>query len=133
MAYDLMLLADPGTERERVLRTLREADGVKQDPSLDNRFWLTTPQGEIQINMGTKDPVESVHVEFEIGDAALAERATLFSLDLGKKLDMRVEDMQYLHEIDESSLPALRRFWSEMRKPDFAEAGAGRKPWWRPW
>jgi hypothetical protein len=133
MAYDLMLLADPGTERERVLQTLQDSKGVRQDPSLDNRFWLTTPQGEIQINMGTKDPVESVHVEFEIGDAALAETATLFSLALGKKLDMRVEDMQYLHEIDESSLPDLRRFWSEMRKPDFAHAGASRKPWWRPW
>jgi len=133
MAYHLMLLADPGTERERVLQTLREAEGVRQDPALDNRFWLTTPHGEIQINMGTKDPVESVHVEFEIGDAALAEAATLLSLDLARKLDMRVEDMHYLHEIDETSLPALRRFWREMRKPELVEAGGARRPWWRPW
>lgn len=132
MAYDLMLLADPGTDRTRVLQVLGELPDLRPDPDLDNRFWLRCGAGEAQINIGTKDPVESIHVEFEIGNPELAEAVTRFSLDLAARLEMRVEDMQYLHEIDESSLPELRRFWAQLSAPRPVQAEA-RKPWWKPW
>lgn len=133
MAYDQMLLADPGTERTVVLQVLGELPGVRPDPELDNRFWLHLDAGEAQINIGTKDPVESVHVEFEIGKPDLAEAVTHFSLELAARLDMRVEDMQYLHEIDETSLPQLRRFWAEQAGRRPGAPPPVKKPWWKPW
>ncbi len=134
MQYDLMLLADPGPDRQRVLDALQRSIGVRADPELDNRFWMLHPAGQAQINIGTKDPVESIHLEFEIGDPALSESVTQYALSLATALEMRVEDMQYGHEIDETSLPALRSFWKEHRPPLLEEpAPAGKRRWWKVW
>lgn len=133
MPYDLMLLADPGTERQRVLQVLRDYPDILPDPELETRFWLRTSSGEAQINIGTKNPVESVHLEFEIGNPALSEAVTRRGLALAEQLEMRIEDMQFGHEISEASLPELRTFWKELSPaPPISEPGP-KKPWWRPW
>lgn len=128
-----MLLADPGTERTRVLETLQAAPDVRGDDRLENRFWLKTPHGEAQINIGTKDPVESVHVEFELGNPPLMDASTRRALELADALDMRVEDVQWGHEITTASLPELRKYWSTLGQRPTEAVPASRRPWWRPW
>lgn len=138
MAYDLMLLADPGTEREKVLQVLEALPELSRDPQLTDRFWLTLPRGKAQFNIGTKDPVESIHMEMDLGDTELMEAATRWTLTLAEQIDMRVEDVQWGHEVHLSSLPALREYWTELQRrlaPAAAGSGspAARRPWWRPW
>lgn len=133
MPYDLMLLADPGPERSRVLEVLNGAGDIRPDPELDNRFWLQTSAGEAQVNIGTKDPVESVHVEFEFGDPDLSEAVTRRALSLAEELEMRIEDMQFGYEIGPEDLPKLKQFWKELRPAAPVPEKAARKPWWKPW
>jgi hypothetical protein len=134
MPYDLMLLADPGPAREAVLHTLREAPEFRPDPEVETRFWLQTPHGEAQVNIGTKDPVESVHVEFALDRPALSAAVTRRTLELGEQLGMRVEDMQYGHEIALADLPRLQEHWEALaRRVAEAAQPAPRRPWWRPW
>ena len=133
MAYDLMLLADPGPARAEVLRLLGEAPDIRRDPALDNRFWLSTSHGEAQLNVGTKDPVESVHLEFELGHLPLMDAVTSRALELGRLLDMRVEDVQWGHEITTENLPQLRRFWTSLSERPHAAAAPAPRPWWRFW
>ena len=135
MSYDLMLLADPGTERAEVLRVLANAPDVRPDPGLDNRFWLKTAHGEAQINIGTKDPVESVHVEFEMGHPPLMEAAATRALELAEALTMRVEDVQWGHEVTMTDLPRLREHWAGMHRPRIGTdpAESTKRAWWRFW
>ena len=135
MSYDLMLLADPGTDRAEVLRVLTDAPDIRPDPALDNRFWLTTPHGEAQINIGTKDPVESVHVEFEMDSTPLMEAAATRALELADALSMRMEDVQWGEEVTPADLPRLREHWAGMRRPHIGaeSAGGAKRAWWRFW
>jgi hypothetical protein len=132
MAYDLMLLADPGPERGRVLRTLGGALDVRPDPQLETRFWLTTDHGRAQINIGTKDPVESVHVELEAASLPLMETVTGRALELAALLDMRLEDVQWGHEVTPDALPRLREHWRSSGPGSPASTPVDR-PWWRFW
>ncbi len=134
MAYDVMLLADPGPARTELLRVLKEAEQVRPDGDVESRFWLELPQGRVQINVGTKDPVESVHCLVERIDTALIESTTLWALELGRRLGMRLEDVQWGHEVSSADLPRLREYWSTLRPPVSVPAeGNTRRPWWRVW
>jgi hypothetical protein len=134
MAYELMLLADPGPARSEVLRALEEAPDVRRDPDLDNRFWLASPEGEAQINIGTKDPVESVHLEFEIGPEAQMEAVTRRALALAGRLGMRLEDVLWGHEVGSDSFPELREHWARLaNRPPVLAGAAEKRPWWRLW
>ena len=134
MIYDLMLLADPGTPREDVLRVLREAPDVRPDPNVENRFALATGHGTETINIGTKDPVESVHIEFPAGDLARMEAATSRALELAEQLEMRVEDVQWGHEVTRGGLPELVQFWKTRASADaLSSQPPARRPWWRIW
>src|SRR3712207_4458735 len=104
MAYDLMILADPGPQRQAVLSALAEDPRIQPDRELDTRFWLKTGHGQAQVNIGTKDPVESVHVELASTQPALLEAAARWALGLAERLEMRVEDVQWGHEVTPSSL-----------------------------
>jgi hypothetical protein len=131
MSYDLMLLADPGAERARVLQVLSEAADLRRDPQLESRFWLSTAHGEAQVNIGTKDPVESIHLEVGLGSLPLMENVAVRSLELARALDMRVEDVQWGHEVTAENFPQLVEHWKAGgRQP--AAVGEGR-PWWRFW
>jgi hypothetical protein len=131
MAYELMLLADPGPERAGVLERLGTAPDVRPDPHVENRFWLTTPHGEAQLNIGTKDPVESIHVEFEAGELPLMGTVTRWALDLAAHLGMRVEDCHWGREVTPANLPRLEEYWRSLGTTP-VEASA-RRPWWRFW
>lgn len=135
MAYDVMLLADPGPARPELLRVLKEAERVRPDGEVESRYWLELPQGSVQINVGTKDPVESVHCLVDRFDTALIEATTVWALELGQRLGMRLEDVQWGHEVSPGDLPRLREYWSTLRPPVTVPAGAGeqRRPWWRVW
>jgi len=134
MPYDLMLLADPGPPRSAVLAALEAAPDVRPDPAVETRFWLATPAGEAQVNIGTKDPVESVHLEFALDQPALSEAVTRRALELAATLEMRVEDMQSCLEITERDLPALRDHWEDVaRRARRGPPEAAPRPWWRVW
>ena len=133
MPYDLMLLGDPGTAREEVLAALGEAEDIRPDPDLDTRFWLNTPHGDAQINIGSKDPVESVHLEFGLESPPLMEAVTLRALDLSERLDMRLEDMQWGHEVHRDSLTRLAAHWQEVALRPAIPPKPARKPWWQVW
>ena len=135
MNYDLMLLADPGPDRAEVLRVLDSAADIRPDPDLEHRFWLQTPAGDAQINIGTKDPVESLHVEFPLANAPLRDRAAERSLELADALGMRVEDVVWGHEVTPANLPELKRYWTDPRPPAGAVAArsSADRPWWRFW
>lgn len=136
MSYDLMLLADPGPARETVLAVLRGQSNIRPDKRVETRFWMETPHGEVQLNIGSKDPVESVHCLIEERDLALIEAATQAVLALGDRLEMRLEDVQWGYEVTANDLPKLRDYWrDEMREPVRAplEESGPRRPWWRVW
>jgi hypothetical protein len=133
MLYDIMLLADPGPERAAVLRVMQEAPDIRPDSELSTRFWLATAHGEAQVNIGTKDPVESIHVEVETGSLLLMEAATRRALELSEGLEMRVEDVQWGHEVTLESLPRLREFWAGSGTEPARVPLEKRRPWWRPW
>jgi hypothetical protein len=136
MAYDVMLLADPGPERERVLSVLRDAGDIRPDPRLEHRFWLTTAQGEVRVNIGTKDPVESIHLETDALAVPLLEAVARRALELADTLEMRVEDVQWGHELTWSNLPELLTYAQRLAarpSPSHAGAGAAARPWWRFW
>lgn len=132
MPYDIMLLADPGPERSRVLETLGSAPDFTHDERLESRFWMKSSLGDVQINIGTKDPVESIHFTFEVNSEALAEAVTLRALELAVTLDMRLEDMQWGYEVGPSDLPALRVYWKDFFSRPPIEPPV-KKPWWKVW
>jgi len=131
VAYDLMLLGDPGAAREAVVQALSETAEIRRDPGLDTRFWLSTPHGEAQVNIGTKDPIESIHFEFELGSVPLMEAVAEVTLAFAEQLDMRVEDVQWGHEVTRQNLPDLKRHWLEQEIPQTSAASTSRHPWWR--
>jgi hypothetical protein len=141
MAYDLMILADPGPSRDAVLQVLNDDPRVSRDPDIETRFQLRTGQGGALISIGTKDPVESVHLETETDDAPLMEAGVRWALEFAGRLEMRVEDVHWGHEVTLVNLPDLRKHWaeqeSESRRAGGATRGAdaepGRRPWWRLW
>jgi hypothetical protein len=131
MVYVLMLLADPGTERERVQRVFDEAADIQPFPGQTNRYRLTVGGSEAELQIGTKDLVGSVHVEFDTGDAGQMEAIALRALELADQLDMRVEDVLWGDEITRANLGQLRAHWQQQGKPGAPPAAA--KPWWRFW
>lgn len=133
MTYDLMLLADPGTDRPRVLETIASTPDVTPDESLEDRFWLKAPEAEAQVNIGTKDPVESIHVTFELEELDRMEAVARWSLALAERLDMRVEDVQWGYEVTSDNLVGLRDYWQSLRDRSTLVADQARKPWWKLW
>jgi len=132
MVYVLMLLADPGTERERVHRVFNEAADIQPFAGQTNRYRLTVGGSEAELQIGTKDLVGSVHVEFDTGDVQQMEAIALRALDLADQLDMRVEDVLWGDEVTRSNMAQLRAHWQQHWKPG-APAPAAAKPWWRIW
>src|SRR5688500_5643169 len=133
MTYDLMLLADPGTDRARVLQTMAATPDLTPDQTLEDRFWLKSPDAEAQVNIGTKDPVESVHVTFELGDLDRMEAVTRRSLALAERLDMYVEDVQWGYEVTLDNLSELWEYWQSLQNRSTLVADQARKPWWKVW
>lgn len=130
MPYDLMLLADPGPPRDRVLEALR-ASGLEPDSSIETRFWLRAADTPVQVNIGSKDPVESVHYSLPAHEPSVLEAATRHALQLSRQLEMRLEDMQWGREISDADLEQLRGFWADWRPPDHSRQAPPRRPWWR--
>lgn len=128
-----MLMADPGTARERVLEVLGSAGDLRRDPALEDRYWLSTPHGEACVNIGTKDPVESIAVEVGETDPPLLEAVTVRALELAAELEMTVSDVQFGHEVSRTALPEMRRFWATMNEEPVAATTGSSKPWWRFW
>ena len=133
MTYDLMLLADPGTDRARVLQTLAETPNLSPDASHEDRYWLKASDCEAQVNIGTKDPVESIHVTFELEAVDRMESVARWSLALAERLDMRVEDVQWGHEVSADNLAGLRDYWHSLQNRSTLVADQARKPWWKVW
>ena len=133
MTYDLMLLADPGTDRSRVLEVLSITPDLTPDASLEDRFWLKAPDAEAQVNIGTKDPVESIHVTFELEELDRMEAVARRSLTLAERLDMRVEDVQWGYEVSSDNLSGLREYWQSLQNRSTLVADQARKPWWKVW
>ncbi|MGV3722402.1 MAG: hypothetical protein ACO1SX_15955 [Actinomycetota bacterium] len=145
MGYVLMLLADPGppgeeipdpgTPRDQVLAQLDAAADIRPDTDRSNRYWLTVGAVEAQLNLGSKDPIGSVHLELESSDPDELEAVTRRALSLAASLDMRVEDVLWGHEVTDANLAKLREFWREPKRADPSSLGAAPsgKPWWRFW
>lgn len=138
MAYDLMLLADPGPAREEVRRVFEAAPDIRPDAALKNRYWLTTPHGEIAMNVGSKDPVESIHLEVVPEEIPFKEAVTVRALELSRELEMQLEDMLWGHAVTPESLEALRAFWRNRAQSGTAGMGtapqhSAAKPWWQIW
>jgi hypothetical protein len=60
---------------------------------------------------------------------AAARRA----LELAVTLGMRVEDVQWGHEVTPATLPDLQRYWAGLGKRRTEAAPVSKRPWWRPW
>jgi hypothetical protein len=133
MTYDLMLLADPGTDRARVLEILSATPDLTPDAALEDRFWLKAADAEAQVNIGTKDPVESIHVTFELEELDRMEAVARRSLTLAERLDMRVEDVQWGYEVSADNLSGLREYWQSLQNRSTLVADQARKPWWKVW
>jgi len=131
--YDLMLLADPGPARSAVLRALQEAPDVRPDAERPDRYWLQTPHGEVQINIGSKDPVESIHFLLSFSHPELPELVARRVLSVGNDLGMRLDDVQWGHEVTPANLPEFGRFCRELAARPPIEAPETRRPWWRFW
>jgi len=129
-------IPDPGTPRAQVLAQLDAAADIRRDPGTASRYWLTVGAVEAQLNLGSKDPVGSVHLEFESSDPDEMEAVTRRALTLASSLDMRVEDVLWGHEVTSGNLGKLREFWRETVgaqpvPPSLAASAV--KPWWRIW
>lgn len=133
MTYDLMLLADPGTDRARVLETMTATPDVTPDATLEDRFWLRAPEAAAQLNIGTKDPVESIHVTFELEDLDRMEAVVRRSLALAERLDMYIEDVQWGYEVTPDNIAGLRDYWRSLQNRSTLVADQARKPWWKVW
>lgn len=128
-------IPDPGTPRAQVLAQLEAAADIRRDADRSNRYWLTVGEIDAQLNLGSKDPIGSVHMEFESSNPDEMEAVTRRALSLAASLDMRVEDVLWGHEVTDGNLPKLREFWREPKRADPLSVGtvlAG-KPWWRFW
>lgn len=128
-------IPDPGTPRAQVLAQLDSAADIHRDPERGNRYWLTVGDVAAQLNLGSKDPIGSVHLELESADPVVLEAVTRRALTLAASLDMRVEDVLWGHEVTADNLPKLREFWHEPKPPASVSMGAAPagKPWWRFW
>jgi hypothetical protein len=132
MVYVLMLLADPGTDRERLQRVFADAPDIESFQGQTNRFHLAVGNAVAELQIGSKDPVGSVHVEFEAGNSpqmvAIARRA----LELAGSLDMRMEDVVWGHEVTAANMDQLNAYWQQ-KTWEVAVSPAAAKPWWRFW
>jgi hypothetical protein len=133
MAYVLMLLADPGTERERVHRVFETAADIQPFAGQTNRYRLTMGGLEAELQIGTKDPVGSVHLEFDAANVDQMEAVALRALELADQLDMRVEDVVWGDEVTRSNMERLRAHWQQLEKPGKSAVSGAPKPWWRFW
>jgi hypothetical protein len=143
MGYVLMLLADPGppgqeipdpgTPRAEVLAILNAAPDLRVDGSRPDRYWLKVGEESAELNLGSKDPVGSIHLEFESDDPQVMEAFALRALELAAALRMRVEDVLWGREVTREHLPELREFWRAQSRPEPAQPAAPPKPWWRFW
>lgn len=125
-----MLLADPGTPRPTVLAVLQQAPDVRADPNLASRYRLTTPLGNGYLHVGSKDPVESIHVSFPAGDPAAMVETARRILDLAERLEMQVEDVLWGREVTRDTLPLLRKRWEEPQPAPPSLPGRNGR-WWR--
>jgi len=133
MAYVLMLLADPGTERAQVHRVFDAAADIQPFAGQTNRYRLTVGKSEAELQIGSKDPVGSVHLEFETDDVHQLEAIARRALDLADQLDMRVEDVVWGDEVTRDNLALLRAHWQQQGKPGKSSTSAAIRPWWRFW
>ncbi len=129
-AYDLMLLADPGPSRDRVIALLSSRTDVRPDLAVENRYWLATSAGAAQVNIGTKDPVESIHVEFDFTSVEMLRAVAEGSLAIAGELGMSIEDVQWGHALHAGNLEELIRSISPRAA---APAPAPQRPRWKLW
>ena len=125
-----MLLADPGTAREQMMQVLTGAPDIRPEGDAGIRFILTVGGTEVLLEIGSKDPVGSLHMEFDAGPPAVMEPIVRRALDLAAQLDMRVEDVLWGREVGAADLPELRKHWEAPRTAAPAPAA---RPWWRVW
>lgn len=128
-----MLLADPGTDREHLLRVFDEAADIQPVAGRTNQFRLTVGTCQAHLDFGSKDPVGSVHMEFDPGDTHQLEAVALRALELAAQLEMRVEDVLWGGEITRSNFGELRTHWLQKSKSGKQIPTVAAKPWWRIW
>ncbi|MCC2669568.1 MAG: hypothetical protein K0Q72_2039 [Armatimonadetes bacterium] len=133
MRYELMLLADPGTPREQMMRVLTGSPDIRPDGDGGNRFILKLGNLEALLEIGSKDPVGSLHMEFDTAAPPVMESMVRRALDLAAALDMRVEDVLWGREVSPASVPELRAHWETARPAAIPAGAAAAKPWWRFW
>lgn len=128
-------IPDPGTPRAQVLAVLDAAADIRRDADQSNRYWLSVGKVDAQLNLGSKDPIGSVHLELESSDPEEMEAMTRRALSLAESLDMRVEDVLWGHEVTGGNLVKLREFWREPKRAEPSPAGMAPlgRPWWRFW
>jgi hypothetical protein len=135
MPYELMLLAEPGElgpSREEVLRVLGEDPQVTVDETLSSRHWLALSGCRAQVNLGSKETVESVHVEIEGDGVQERDEAVDWALVTGARLEMRLEDVLWGHEVTAENRAALREWWAQDTSPQ-PQVPAPRRQWWKLW
>lgn len=133
MTYEFLLLADPSPAREAVLAEFGRRADLQVDPADPTRFRAAGPGGLIRLSIGSKDPVESIHLEVEPPVRPCLELAAKLALDLAARLGMRVEDIQWGRELTVETLPGLRAYWDEQERPPGSTAAPAKRPWWRIW
>jgi hypothetical protein len=136
MDYDLMLLADPGPPRQDVLAVMAEEADIRRDDRLENRYWFAAGGVDVQVNIGTKNPVESVHLLFQPTSRQQVEAVARRSLSLAASLQMRVDDVLWGHEVTDANLAGLLEYWSGLAARTTSVSGttpSAARPWWRFW
>ena len=122
-----------GPPPPRLLRVFTEAADIQALADQNNKYRLTVGHAEAQLEIGSKDPVGSVHVEFEARDVHQIEAVARRALDLAASLEMRVEDVLWGGEITGSNLGQLRAHWQQQKPSGLSKQTPPAKPWWRIW
>ena len=127
--YVLMLLADPGAPRDDLFRAFESAIDIRPDTHRRGCFRLRAGEADVELLVGSKDPVESIHCEFDRGsDASLLEIARRL-LSLASDLGMYVEDVQWGRELSEPVLDEWLAHWQTSPAEPLA-APQARDRWW---
>lgn len=128
--YVLMLLADPGAPREEVFQAFESAIDIQPDIDRRGCFRLRAGEADVELLVGSKDPVESIHCEFDRRSNSSALEIARRLLGLASGLGMYVEDVQWGRELTEPGLGDWLAHWKPIQTgPE--SAASPRDRWWR--